>query len=706
VRNPPVLPGDLFIIGGWIMSIKVTETKKEYTKDELLVKVGNAKKSLCVIGATVFDLPWKELIDGKITLSNGEAINVAKLGEKFFSGSNDFQICILRESENLIAQYALLSQGKLADEGISFSRGNLNGVKENVIKELKEELVTYAKSKNIKNTGLEPPEDIFKKELTRIADDIIRTYLLNAVKEEDKIPQLTQKVKGGILSYLSGEVRLYWEHASKELGFGKAVIDGAAEFQLYVEKLSQKIAAAFSEIESLKTLDVTGVLKGLGDAYCTDGKINYPIKQNPKDKKDRIVIDKLLKEKIQKIIASFRIDGDDSTTRNANYRLDALREQAEKIASEEIAQKIAEYNNSGSETAQRLFIKDCYMPIPVSLIKIDDELYITHALTKFDSVNKFQYVGKVNSPAWENDKTEPYRSYWITEFQNYYDCYFVDGNGVQKYSTEETSKGDRKEVIDIFNESRVRIGTGPRDAFLSNMAIVKSVVWALIFDRQGNMLIHQRAVNGKDNRGLWDKSVGGHVSVEDLDTIEAIRREITEELYTIENEGQGDHNKIDWLITNKNKIIYLGDWKTGRYPDFKGLNLNSDEYYAFSLNYLDINKKNFRTEIIFTERILPGGKTVKAKCFVDPYLCIVAEDFDIAKLQNSKYAMLTPNELKTCVLTGKIKINKDTRYYDYSADTIDFKVTPDLAYLVNSSIWDDIVTEFSKRIGDSFTKKK
>jgi hypothetical protein len=238
------------------------------------------------------------------------------------------------------------------------------------------------------------------------------------------------------------------------------------------------------------------------------------------------------------------------------------------------------------------------------------------------------------------------------------------------------------------------------------MAIVKSVVWALIFDRQGNMLIHQRAVNAKDNRGLWDKSVGGHVGVEDLDTIEAVRREITEELYTLESEGQGSHDRIDWLITNKNKIIYLGDWKTGRYPDFKGLNLNSDEYYAFSLNYLDINKKNFRTEIIFTERVLPGGKIVRAKCFVDPYLCIVAEDFDIARLQNSKYAMLTPNELKTCVLSGKIKINKDTRYYDSSAETIEFKVTSDLAYLVNSSIWDDVVTEFSKRIRDSFTKKK
>jgi len=683
------------------MPAKTVNIKKEYNKYDLLEKIGEAKKSLSVIGATVFDLPWDQLIDGTITPSNGKTKKITGLGEKFFSGSNNFQIHILRESENLIEQYALLSQGKSDDE--SSSRGNLNVVREKVVKGLKQGLISYAKSNDKKITGIEPPEDIFKKRLAEIADDTARMEFLKEVEDKNLINHLSIKVKERIITYLSSEVSLYLEYMYKESKtYSKAVIEGATKFQQYIEELSEKIAAEFTTANSLKKLDIVSVLKGLGDTRCADGVIKYPVK----GEQIWITIGSSLKSKIQSEIISFKVSDNNSASSDINISLNFARENAEKIAVRAVEKEISEYNKCGTETTQRLFIKDCYMPIPISMMKIDDELYITHALTKFDSIVKFQYVGNINSPAWKDDKTEPYRSYWIKEFQDYYDSYFIDVGGVQKYSTEETSKGDRKEVIDTFNESRVRIGTGPRDAFLSNMGIVKLVVWALIFDRQGNMLIHQRATNAKDNRGLWDKSVGGHVSTEDLDTIEAVRREIAEELYTIENEGQGGHDEIEWMITNINKVVYLGEWKTRRYPDFKGLNLNSDEYYLFSLNYLDISKRNYRKEVIVTERVLPGGKTVKAKCFVDPYLCIMAEDFDIEKLQNSNFAMLTPNELKNCVNTKKIRINKETRYYDMSAEAADFNVTSDLLNLVNSQIWEDVVTVFSKDLRDCFKTKK
>lgn len=360
--------------------------------------------------------------------------------------------------------------------------------------------------------------------------------------------------------------------------------------------------------------------------------------------------------------------------------------------------KLLETLKADKEKKQRLFIKNCYMPIPVPLLRIDDKLFITQAITKFGWINKFQFVGYLDRP---NDE---YESYWLDEFRNYYKVYFESPNGAQRYSTEETKKGDRKEIIDIFDESRIRIGIGPRDAFLSNMSIVKSVVWALIFDREGRVLIHQRSANAKDNQGLWDKSVGGHVSTEDLDTIEAVKREIAEELFTLENEGQGGHDIVQWMVTNKNKIIYLGDWKTARFPDLTALNLRDDEYYNFSLNYPDINRRDFRKEVVLTERLLPSGERVKAKCFVDPYLCIVSEDFDIKKLQNSKYALLTPNELKQCVMNKKISLNND-RVYDSAGTEYAFEPTSDLGYLVSSAIWDDVVTEFSQQIREAFTKR-
>ena len=187
-----------------------------------------------------------------------------------------------------------------------------------------------------------------------------------------------------------------------------------------------------------------------------------------------------------------------------------------------------------------------------------------------------------------------------------------------------------------------------------------------------------------------------------MDTIEAIKREITEELFTIEHEGQGGHDIVQWTITNKNKIIYLGDWKTSRFPDLGALNLSADEYYNFSLNYPDINKRDFRREIVITERVLPNGESVKAKCFVDAYLCIVSEDFEIQNLVNSKFALLTPNELKRCVLRKQIKLNEKREYDAVNGKEEEFLPTSDLAYLVESSIWDDIVTEFARRVRETF----
>ena len=83
---------------------------------------------------------------------------------------------------------------------------------------------------------------------------------------------------------------------------------------------------------------------------------------------------------------------------------------------------------------------------------------------------------------------------------------------------------------------------------------------------------------------------------------------------------------------------------------------------------------------------------------------MVSEDFEIKSLQNSKYALLTPNELKRCVLRKKIKLNGKREYDAENGVEEEFNPTSDLAYLVESAIWDDIVTEFAKRIRETFSR--
>ena len=671
--------------------LETVDKIRRISKEQLLEKIKNAKYEFCMIGTIPFNLPWTELTE--------------ELCRKF--KQDNFIIHILRESETTIAQYALLtlSQENEGEFG-NLSRGNFVGIKEKIIRELKLALKEATLGKNI-----EPPEDIFATELGNLFYTEKRNYILKSYK----------------LNNCMSEFRNYMESCIRDIVLKKrSDFLGNSEF---IKKISLNIAmdpelvSRFAkDVEKLLDetitkmtfyINNTNILEDMKIPENTEGlKVNINKKGQSvicKDlilKSEGIQINETVEFNVEKWIDDFCLD---VSREEDNYRLEADKVQAIKRAMDLRKQRLEKYQQK-SETKQRLFIKNCYMPIPVPMIKIDDELFITMALTKFDNINKFQYVGKIIFDDFEKcykvaSGSDGYKSLWLEDFVNYYQEYFHNSNGAQKYSTEETAKGNRKEVIDIFDENRSRIGMGPREAFLSNMAIVKSVVWALIFDRKGRILIHQRAKNAKDNQGLWDKSVGGHVSIEDLDTIEAIKREITEELFTMENEGQSGHDIVQWMITNKNKIIYLGDWKTTRFPDLSALKLSPDEYYNFSLNYPDINKRDFRREIVITERLLPNGDIVKAKCFVDSYLCIVSENFDVSKLENSKYALLTPNELKRCVIKKQIKLNQNREYDIENGIEEEFRPTSDLSYLVESGIWDDVVTEFARKVKETFEKK-
>lgn len=662
----------------------VKKLKRELNKFELMKKIKSAKQEICILGAVAFDLDWEELL--------GDGSDKNGLTWKFFNNPN-FTLRILCEPENLIAQYTLLSQG---DERLLM--GNLESIKGKILSVLKRGLSGYAESFLHSLVGLEPPEDVFKNELTLISDKIIRRELVDLIcKNKDWETQFLKNVFTEISRFFREQTDRIAKSLTEKFGWSTAY------------ELMPKAIAFFSDYEKQITEQLTNA-KQLVELDFKFADINKPItfRYTIDDKEQEYKCSRPLRDIFQQVIYRFKLNGAEFDDFNVSF--ESRRQSAEKEAAYAVDKKRVEYETNPS-TAQRLFIKNCYMPIPVPLIKIDDDLFITHALTQFSSIDKFQYVGRIDSPAWVAGESDPYRSYWINEFQKYYRLYFDSSvkYGVQKYSTEETQKGDRKEVIDIFNDYRVRIGMGPRDAFLSNLAIVKSVVWALIFDRKGNVLLHQRSLNAKDNRGLWDKSVGGHVSVEDLDTIEAFRREVTEELYTMEAEGQGHSNKSEWMKINKQKIIYLGEWDIERYPDFRGLHLKSDEYYAFSLNYInkkrESREKDFRTEIITTKRLLPSGKVVEAKCFVDAYLCVVSEEFDIANLQNSKYVMIDPRKLKDCVKHNVITINPETRYYDANGTKLEFNVTSDLYELVNNTaIWDEVVAVFSESVKNCFRK--
>ncbi len=86
----------------------------------------------------------------------------------------------------------------------------------------------------------------------------------------------------------------------------------------------------------------------------------------------------------------------------------------------------------------------------------------------------------------------------------------------------------REELLNVYDAAGTVIGVRPRpEAKASGLAV--GAVNALLVNAKGEALL-QRRPRHKENGGLWDKSVGGHVSAgEDFDT--TLVREAGEELF-------------------------------------------------------------------------------------------------------------------------------------------------------------------------------
>lgn len=335
-----------------------------------------------------------------------------------------------------------------------------------------------------------------------------------------------------------------------------------------------------------------------------------------------------------------------------------------------------------TDKKQCFSLRTCYVDIPIPVINIDDDYYITLSLTKFNSINKFERVTINNI--------------WYEEYSKYFAAYFDAKYGAKKYSTELTEKGNKLEIIlwydEVSNErthytSRKPIGILPRDSFLDT-SLNKLVVWGLIFTRDGKLLIHQRSENAKDNQGMWDKSVGGHVDLQDIDTAKAIAREVGEELYTTEKAEQGGHEDTSFIAIQPDKMIFLGEWKTNRryILPLQDVNSHQDEFLYFRFAY------DFSTTPKLSPRNLPNGDVLNVHTFSDVFVCITPKNFDTESLKNSKYKIVELYELKE-MYNKKSCINNDGKEEK-------FVVAPDLQSIIESSMWDQL-TSFSDYIKEN-----
>ena len=267
----------------------------------------------------------------------------------------------------------------------------------------------------------------------------------------------------------------------------------------------------------------------------------------------------------------------------------------------------------------RVYIEIIHLQIPVSVVKVDGRIFMS------------LWLHEVWSEFEEVEKDNP----WMNQLDSYIQTYFNQDLG-RKYSCK-----PEDEILELFDHRRIPRGIYPRGSFYDT-DYSQSVVWAFIFDRKGRLLIHRRSKNAKDNREMWDKSVGGHVDFEtDRDTTRAVIREVIEELFSEEMKK----SKVDvtpWWAVSDAKMVYLGEWRPGqrrRHP-FNEINSFRHEWAYFRLPY---------SPHIYSPRTMPDGRVRRLRVIADAFLFITSPDLNdecIGELKNSMFKLIELSELK------------------------------------------------------------
>jgi len=127
------------------------------------------------------------------------------------------------------------------------------------------------------------------------------------------------------------------------------------------------------------------------------------------------------------------------------------------------------------------------------------------------------------------------------------------------------------ELIELYDNNSFPRGIFPRKAFYST-EYQRYSMWAFVFNRKGELLLHKRSKYTQDNRLLWDKSAGGHVDLRDSSTIITAKRELVEEMFLPEAEY------TKYMQAELGDIIDFGEWN---------INKRAEKYFVSSFEGLD-----------------------------------------------------------------------------------------------------------------------
>lgn len=188
----------------------------------------------------------------------------------------------------------------------------------------------------------------------------------------------------------------------------------------------------------------------------------------------------------------------------------------------------------------RVKIWQVNLRLPINIIDVDGKIWFaitTSSLPSLDGYSEAQPGSKLYDDLRE----------WID--------FYVNPSKAAAYLS-----APREELIQLYDLQGYPRGIFPRACFYTT-AYARYSIWGFVFNRRGELLLHQRSNTTKDGRGLWDKSVGGHVGLRDSSTSITAERELIEELFLPKDED------TKYMRPDLGDIIHFGEWNLRKRPE-------------------------------------------------------------------------------------------------------------------------------------------
>lgn len=131
-----------------------------------------------------------------------------------------------------------------------------------------------------------------------------------------------------------------------------------------------------------------------------------------------------------------------------------------------------------------------------------------------------------------------------------------------------------EEWIDVLNEDGTKTGEVVTRKEVHEKGLLHRIVVIAIIDKEGHLLMQQRAKDKETNPGKWDVSVAGHVSSGQT-SIEAAIREVQEEI---------------GMQLRKEELKYIFTYKQERKIKDHFISNHLFDFYLVKRNQIDLNQ--------------------------------------------------------------------------------------------------------------------